>query len=189
MPANYEWTGFASLQAKLAKLADPDMTPLMHEWEDILTEDNRKGVLEGVDMFEAPMPELKYREGRPMPAATRSGASRGSTTGSFKGSASDNLTNSQYRKLKGPRLAPRGEESRIIANYVTGSGRDPSDRYRWMAFGKWLDVVDKDGNSFLDHHFNGLGRNPRYDLRGVREWGRNQALAALKRFANLLAKG
>lgn len=189
MPAEFSWLGFDALSRKLARLADPDATPLMEQWEDIIAEDNRKGVLEGTDMDGNDMPSLKYRGGSAAPKRARKGKAQGSVVGAHNPGVGGNLTTTEYRQLTGPRLAPRGENSRVITNFATAHGRDTSDRFRWFAVGKWLDVVNAKGEPFLHYHFDGLGRNPRYDLRGLRPWGRRLAREALRQWADRLLRG
>jgi hypothetical protein len=48
--------------------------------------------------------------------------------------------------------------------------------------GYWEEVVSRDGRPFLHYHFDGTGRLPRRDLRGVRPAGVARALEALKAF-------
>src|SRR4051812_23494719 len=156
MPAEISWLGFDALSKKLARLADPDCSPLMETWERIIVEDNRKGVLEGTDSDGAPMPPLRYRGGTVGKPKGRT-KNRGVTSGTLKTGTGANLTTAEYRQLTGPRLAPRREESRVIANLHTGHGRDPADQFRWFAVGAWYDVVSKKGVPFLKFHFNGMG--------------------------------
>lgn len=190
MPSEFSWLGYDALSRKLQRLADPDATPLMVAWQKILVEDNRKGVLEGRDMDDAPFPPLKYRGGAAAPTKGRKGKAHGTVAiGAHNPGIGANLTNAEYRKLTGPRLAPRGENSRIITNYMTKPGRDVGDRFRWYAAGAWLHVVNRKGEEFLDYHFDGMGKNPRYDLRGLRAWGQKLAREALKQWVDKLLAG
>lgn len=183
MPSEFSWLGYDALSRKLLRLADPDATPLMEQWEKIIVEDNRKGVLEGYDMDDKPYPELKYRAGHGQVTRGRKGKSHGTVVkGAHSPGVGGNLTTAEYRQLTGPRLAPRGEGSRVITNLMSGHGRDTGDRFRWFALGKWFDVVNAKGEEFLHYHFDGMGRNPRYDLRGVRAWGQRQAREALRQW-------
>lgn len=183
MPASYSWSGFDALSRKLAKLKDPDASPLMEQWERIIVEDNRKGVLAGTDKDGQPMPPLKYRNGVGAPTKGRKGTAKGVVAvGAHQGGTGANLSTAEYKKLTGPRLAPRGAASRVIANLHTGSGRDPGAANRWFAMGAWLDVVTKKGEELLPFHFLGKGRNPKYDLAGVRPWGKRQAVEALRQW-------
>ena len=183
--AQYQWAGFDRLMSGLANLADPDAGPLMEEWEDIITEDNRRGVLAGLDKDGRPMPAVTYRPvtARPRRWTHKQEQSHLAAKGHL-GAAGDNLSSAQYRRLDGPPLAPRGARSRVIANLFTQHGRVGDE---WFAEGAWGEVVSRDGTQFLDAHFTGArtGRNhavklPVRDLRGVRTWGRNKALAALR---------
>jgi hypothetical protein len=207
-------------------LTDIDFAPLMQEWEQILVEDNRKGVLEGTDGFDQPAPELVYRFGAGQATAARSGVGFGTAAKRFKGFSgytggkrfkrlpfpgkrrreyrladaapadmprrrggpwnddgpailpNNNLSTGAYQRLTGPRLAPRREASRVIANYHTRHGRDEAG---WFAEGAWVDVVTPDGEELLPYHFNGWGV-PKYDLRGVRRWGLARAADELQAF-------
>lgn len=187
MPASYSWGGFDALSRKLSRLKDPDASPLMETWEKIIVEDNRKGVLAGTDKDDRPMPPLKYRGGKGASAKGRKGGARGTVAaGANNPGTGGNLTTAEYQKLTGPRLAPRGANSRVITNLHTGSGRDPGAANRWFAMGAWLDVVSKRGAKILPAHFSGLNRLPRYDLAGVRAWGQKQAREALRQWAGKL---
>lgn len=189
MPASYSWGGFDALSRKLAKLKDPDASPLMEQWERIIVEDNRKGVLAGTDKDDRPMPPLKYRGGSGAKTKGRKGGTRGTVAvGANNPGTGGNLTTAEYQKLTGPRLAPRGAQSRVITNLHTGSGRDPGNANRWFAVGAWADVVTKAGKKLLPYHFDGVGRNPQYDLRGVRAWGQKQAREALRQWVEGLLK-
>ena len=101
--------------------------PLLDDFYRVIVEDNRRGVMMGIDKNDKPAPTLKYRNA----AKIQSGARKTSTgmfgvqEGSrFKGMApragnmlsNNNLTTAQYRKMTGPRQAPRRDSSRIIAN-------------------------------------------------------------------------
>lgn len=160
--ATAEWDGYQNLQVKLAALAAPDPTPLLERWEKIIVEGNRRGVLRGVDGYNRPMPPLKYRNGKGKAARNRTanfGINRRAPHG-------DNLTSTEYARLTGPRLAPRGEKSRVITNLLTQHGREGANT--WFASARWFDVVSEDGKPFLPYHFDGTGHMPRYDLRPVR---------------------
>lgn len=150
----------------------------------VMAEDNRKGVLTGTDKDDRRMPPLKYRNGKAIRAKAREGKKLGKVNGRFKGSdaspkfgklSHNNLTTAEYQRLTGPRLAPRGDESRVISNYVQTYKVDRAgNRYSLIVTGKWKDVLTPRGDPLLPMHFEGLGRNPKYDLRGVRKWGMTQ---------------
>jgi hypothetical protein len=181
MPGQISWEGFDELAKKLRRLRDPDASDLMEDWERVIVEDHRRGVLAGLDKDDQPMPPLKYRGGRGAPTKGRKKSQFGTVKHPNNPGSGGNLSTSQYRKLTGPRLAPRGEESRVITNLHTGHGRDAKTN-AWFAVGAWDRVVSKKGVPFLMFHFNGEGRLPRYDLRGVRPEGFRQAVQLLRQW-------
>lgn len=190
MPASYSWGGFDALSRKLARLRDPDASSLMVTWEKIIVEDNRKGVLAGTDKDDRPMPPLKYRGGAGASTKGRKGGARGTVAvGAHNPGSGGNLSTAEYRKLTGPRLAPRREQSRVITNLFTAHGRDPANANRWFAIGAWQGIVTRKGEELLPLHFRGMGRNPRYDLAGVRAWGQRQAREALRQWVDRMLKG
>ncbi len=181
--ATFDYAALGRLQSRLQGFVHADPAPLLAQWRVIIEEDNRKGVLAGLDKDGYPMPPVTYR---PKPPAMKWGKAKQAKH--LKGATSpthNNLTPAQYRRLSGPPLAPRGIHSRVITNLLTGSGWDSAEGV-YFAEGAWFDVVSTKGVPFLEAHFTGAwtGRNhatklPRRDLRGVRPWGRQQALAAL----------
>jgi hypothetical protein len=184
--ATFSWDGFGKLTAVLGKLADPDATPLMEEWERIIVEDNRKGVLAGTDKDGKSMDPVTYR---PKGKAARVGArQRNNARGVFAGMGihasglNNNLTSSEYRKLNGPPLAPRRANSRVITNLFTQHGRDPGADNAWFAEGAWVEVEDTKGRPFLQYLFK------KRDLRGVRPWGMKEAAKALQRWGARLLR-
>ena len=189
--AEFSWLGFDALSRKLKKLERPDAAPLMSLWVDIIIEDNRKGVLAGQDKDGNPMIPVTYRGmDKPKSARSRNKANLGTTTGEFKGfgplkgGLHGNMTGGEYRKLTGPPLAPRGADSRVIANLRGQHSTQVGPSGQWVAEAAWDQVVSPTGYSFLPVHFNGkpLGKNGpkrRRDLRGVRPWGMRQARLAL----------
>jgi len=157
--------------------------PLLEAWAEVLIEDNRRGVMMGVDGDGVPMKPTKYRLSLTQTSAGKStdtffnsqgtrisdlalaytGPSVGSyfanTAGrpnalGFKAGPSGNLTTAQYRKMTGPPLAPRGVASRVISNYVVEYIAHPNTV---GVEGGWNDVVSKSGVSFLPFHFTGYG--------------------------------
>ena len=182
------WPGFDRLAQRLHGLVDPDAGPLMEDWEKVIYEGNRRGVLQGVDGFGRPMPPLKYRNGKGN-ANKRSRSGR--AYGKGGGAHGDNLTTSEYRKLTGPRLAPRRLQSRVITNLVTGHGRDPGNRYEWFAVGNWDRVVNTDGEKFLMDHFEPRSGSslPKYDLRPVRPEDRRLARQVAREWIRGLIRG
>lgn len=182
MPVDFDWTGLERIRARHDQLIKADYMPLMNQWTDILWEGNRRGVLSGVDGNDVPMPPLKYRTGQGKRTANRRRPKYGSNRfAALLGGAGDNLTTAQYQELTGPRLAPRGEQSRSIRNLFKEVRRNGDE---WIALCFWDHVVSKEGVSFFPYHFNGEGHNPRYDLRPIRardfEFCRNAARAYVK---------
>jgi hypothetical protein len=190
MPSTLDLTGLDRLRARFANLVNPDATPLMVTWMRIIDDDNRKGIMAGLDKDGIPMRPVTYR---PKPASTRPTAAqkndprKGARRGQFAGLGShpaglhNNLSSAEYRTLAGPPLAPRGPFSRIITNLVTRFGRISA--MAWEAVGYWDEVVSRKGERFLHYHFDGAtggGRRrnvtlPRRDLRGVRPEGVQKA--------------
>lgn len=82
------------------------------------------------------------------------------------------------RKGAGPPLIPRWRLSRFIANYrVTSIQKgSPSD---WDIIGVWMNILSKTGVPFAEFHFEGRGRLPQRDLRGVRPAGQVKMQEAL----------
>lgn len=180
MSAGFEWDTFGAFSEGLNALANFDAMPVMEEWRRIITEGNRRGVLSGVDGYGNPAPPLKYRFGIGRKTRNRKRPDYGQTThdetghGPYASGLHDNLTTAQYRELSGPRLAPRGELSRVIKNLMTRIDYDPAT-HTWEVIGAWAEVVSIEDFPFLPVHFEGLkaGRGagftmPRYDLRPVR---------------------
>lgn len=182
------WPGFDAIRQRLHGLVDPDASPLVEDWERIIQEGNRRGVLQGVDGFGQPMPALRYRNGFGNPnKQNRKGRGFGKAA---KESRYDNLTTAEYRRLTGPRLAPRRLQSRVIRNLETGHGRDPGNRFQWFAVGAWDNVVNAKGEKFLMAHFAPRpgSRLPRYDLRPVRPEDRRLARQKCREWARELIR-
>ena len=100
----------------------------------------------------------------------------------------NNLTTAQYRLLGGPPLAPRDQFSRVITNLKVTIGGPPNGAPNWYAEGAWDQVVNVKGQPFLKYHFEGSGRLPRRDLRGVRPQGIAKAIDALRNWARLAVR-
>ena len=99
----------------------------------------------------------------------------------------NNLTNSWYRALDGPPLAPRGRDSRIVTQFRQRHGRDGQ---AWYVEGGWEDVLTVSGIPFLPFHFRGEGNLPIRDLAHVRPNLLAQARSALIVFArNIVGSG
>lgn len=190
------WPGYERLARDLAALRDPDLDPLFDAWLDLIVEDNRVGVLAGLDKDGAPLAPVTYRNGRVRPVKFRQGAAMGTRAGRFKGRRkggqgrlpNNNLTTEEYKLYDGGPLAPRGEHSRVIANLVKRTPR--KNKGVWEILCAWLDVLDPKGRALLPRHFEGRGRLPQRDLRGVRPQGMERAVAALDLFVqDLLSRG
>ncbi len=186
--------GFERLNRRLTQIANiaDYAEPLMLSWRRRMEADNRDGILKGEDKDGNPAPKLKYRPaGKPqkITVAQRLGQHpqlwRGNYAGTGKYSGllpNNNLSSSEYRKLDGPRLAPRWQFSRVISNYSTGHGRDTSNPNIWYAVGSWIEVVSVKGFHFLPCHFKGEGQ---YDLRGVRPDGIRNLMDDLREWAKM----
>lgn len=183
----------AKLKLMLQGLGDPDLSPAMVEWERSIVEGNRRGVLSGLDGYGQPAPPLKYRNGAGRRTADRKGKLRGTVkhehqVGPSAAGLHGNLTAAEYRKLTGPRLAPRREASRVITNLHTQHGRDPGQANTWFAEGAWFDVLSNKGVPFLGAHFKGRNKLPKYDLRPIRPDDRRTMATQLRKFIAKLLK-
>lgn len=196
------WDGYVLFIKQLDGLANLDYTPLMKQWRDIITEDNRAKVLSGQDKDGNPAPALRYRGGggvatkfrpRANPLSGRTGGRlklMAQPLGRFKGKdiargpkvlANNNLTIEEYKKLTGPYGAPRRDSSRIISNLV---GADTyHDGTKWIAMCEWRDVIDEHGKPFLQRLFR------RYPIDGVRPVGREKARAMMRAFVKSAIQG
>ncbi len=174
-----------------------DLRELGETWERIIAEDNRKGILSGTDGDGKAAPPLRYRMGAGRSTKGRSGDRKGFRVSRFRGFAprmgkvlpNNNLTTEQYQKLSGPRLAPRRDASRVIANHKTETLIRAGVKGPTLEVtGQWVDVVSAKGSPFLAAHFTGRGRLPKYDLRGIRQWGLNQARNAALAWLRVLIR-
>ena len=150
--------GLDVLAAKVKRLSNPNPRVLMKQWESILAEDTRRGVLAGTDKDGKPAPALRYRPKTATPehwSAKHQKAFQHHKvfTGIFSETAYNNLSKAEYQRLNGTRLAPRGPNSRVIANLYTAQGYDGAKR--WRVIGAWAGVVSAKGKQFLLCHFNG----------------------------------
>lgn len=184
--ATAEWGGYQKLQVALQSIYRPDPTLVLEGWQKDIVEDNRAGVLSSRDKDGNPAPPLRYRNGKGKPTAARKRGHYGTNRNRMLTSSGDNLTTAEYRKLTGPRLAPRGARSRVIANLVTGLGYEAPD---WFAEGVWLNVLNRKGEKFLDCHFDAKDPRMHYDLRGVRPEGMQRVRVRLLSWALGLLKG
>ena len=202
MPTTTARSGLGRLTARLKRIAHPpdsDCNRLMLSWTKIVDDDNRRGVLAGLDRDGNPMPAVTYR---PKPAAKkptaaqRNNPAKGARRGEFAGlgthpaGTNNNLSSSEYRRLAGPPLAPRGAFSRVITNLKFRWGETAAGLI-WTLVGYWDEVVNRKGDRFLRYHFDGAtngGRKrnvtlKRRDLRGVRPDGVEKARKALRAWA------
>ena len=183
---SFDPSGIDRLRLRLDRLGPgTDARLLMISWQRIIVQDNRRGVLAGLDKDGAPMAPVTYRpEGgvKGTTPAQRNVANARLRKSSYAGfgmhaaGLHNNLSSAEYRRLAGPPLAPRGASSRVITNLKTGYQRTTSAV--WEAYGYWDEVVSTKGVPFLIAHFTGaeVGRDhrvklPRRDLRGVRPEG------------------
>jgi hypothetical protein len=173
---------FDRLGARFARLQNPDARGLMLTWQTIIKEDNRRGVLAGLDKDGQPLIPVTYRpKGTPeKPTKSQRYGQRaniryGRFLPGFLLASYGNLTTREYQKLGGPPLAPRGQFSRVITNLLEGHA-GPIGPTQWAAECYWDQVVSRQGVPFLGFHFRGepLGRggpSKRRDLRGIRPEG------------------
>jgi hypothetical protein len=143
----------------------------------------RKGITLGGD-------ELRYRASYRTKGMGTSAASYGMLqrgTDLSKVLPYGNLTSAQYRQLRGPRLAPRGEHSRSIASLMLLPSKIIGGV--WYAVAEWKDVLTPKGLPLLPPHFNGRIRNTRaYDLRGVTPKGQAKAASIASVYFRRLIK-
>ena len=188
--ASVDTSGGARLHARLGRIVNPAATPLMCTWMRIIDDDNRRGILSGVDCNGSPMAPVKYRPVPPtakLTANQKNNPKRGAKRGQFAGFGRhpagliNNLSSPEYRHLAGPPLAPRGAFSRVVTNLKLRFGQLGVGA--WEAVGYWDEVVSRTGRQFLTYLFDGLGRRgsiPRRDLRGVRPDGKAKAAKACR---------
>jgi hypothetical protein len=179
-------SGLEHLQAKLRGVVDLDrranVKPVLDALGALIVEDNRAGVMAGKDKDGNPMPPLRYRDGK-----GRATKYRPKSFGKGRRGLNEaNLTAAQYRRLTGPRLAPRKGNSRVIHNLkVRKAIREKTPNgIRWIVSAAWINVVSAKGRPFLTAHFDGKGRLPKYDLRGVRPDGMREAREIWVRWAH-----
>lgn len=208
--------GLDSLIKRLGKLTDlrslQVWEPLLNNLYGVIVEDNRKGVLSGLDKDGKPAPPLRYRNGFGRKTSARSGnrfglqneaafSGRGVAPNSLRARTlgragfirvsktslpNNNLTTAEYKKLTGPRLAPRREQSRVIANLTML--RHSFTNGMWIVTAAWRDVLTAKGRPLLPFHFDSTRPGMKYDLRGVRPWGMSKAGTIARKYArDLLA--
>lgn len=211
MSTTVDLAGLDRITEKLQSLTHLDATPLMLTWMKIMEEDNRRGILAGLDKDGAPMVPVVYRpkvqpglrvtkppKGKANESVRKTlerfrlgqktGLGRGLEGGFGPHSSGlhNNLTTSQYQLLSGPPLAPRDQFSRVITNYKTDFA-ELRPGY-WTTTFWWEDVVSVKGVSFLRYHFDGTNKLPRRDLRGVRPAGVAKAMEALRNWSRLAVR-
>lgn len=181
MPSSINIDGLIKLSTKFQSLAagfngtnirDLNATPLMFTWRKIMAEDNREGILQGLDKDGVPLTAITYRPKPPGPLKPnekqRGGKPLRAREGAFQGGAAGNLSSMEYRLLGGPPLAPRGQFSRVITNFKTTHTDPSAGAKQWQVIGFWDDVVSKKDVHFLPYHFKGTAKLPKRDIRGVR---------------------
>lgn len=184
----YTWQGASEAEQLLARLEQPNFEPLMETWARVLVEDNRAGVLSGTDRHDRPMAPVspEWRPTcNPVPTPPRMGNDMGVQSGAPKlGTgfgpnvfSDPNLPSSVYWRLTGGPLAPRGLQSRTVANYVVTPGRTGS---RWFVRGIWEDVRSRKGFLFLPSLF------ATRDLAGLRRWGQQMIETTLTNYLKQL---
>lgn len=151
--------------------------PLINAWTDVLIEDNRRGVMQGLDGDGKPMAPTKYRHSIVQKGAGEAGdkffnASGEAFTNMETPSAfffanlsgamgvgsrpgpSGNRSSREYRRASGPPLAPFGPGSRVISNYTVEPVIENGGNTIGVE-GGWDDVVSTKGVEFLPFHFRG----------------------------------
>lgn len=183
-------TGIKNIQRRLKKIGDFDPTNLLLTFEQIIEEDNRKGVLSGLDKDGHPLLPVTYRprgeainirsreaDSKRLRNGARGNARKGNLAGRGPMAAGlhNNLSHAEYLRLAGPPLAPRGAFSRVITNLVTGQVKNYATKLH-KAIGGWKGVVSVKGFAFLSALFK------RRDIRGVRPAGMQKARVAARNF-------
>lgn len=181
-------SGFNGVYEALFKLETVNdyAGPLINAWAEVLVEDNRRGVMQGLQGDGTPMQPTKYRLSLTQSGAGQAGdlffnesgqefenfesagkfhfGSLGGMGAGYKPSPSDNLRTREYKQMTGPPLAPRGAASRVISNYriniLTGKNRVGVE-------GGWDDVVSRNGTPFLPAHFFGSQIRTRAPKSGI----------------------
>jgi hypothetical protein len=187
--------GFQRLINRVKRIESINAVPLMKRLGDIIADDNRKGVLAGLDKDGSYMLAVTYRPkgptvgiGAKSAAKFRNNAKGNRKAGIFGGfgiypaGLHNNLSKREYEQLTGPPLAPRGRFSRVITNLKTMWIEPPAGGTVWTAVGYWDQVVSVKGKPFLQAHFNGSGHLPVRNLAGLRPEGRALARKAAVNF-------
>ena len=152
--AEFSWDGFDDLSRKLGQLAEPDpetVRPLMERWEQIIYDDNRRGLLAGLDKDGQPLIPLQSKR---------------------KG---------KYKGAQGPVLSPFSEHSRAIANLVTAHLQDAQGRYvAFGAWDDANNDGGPNYADLIAWHAVGAGNLPIRDVIGIRPDGVREAETALE---------
>jgi hypothetical protein len=205
--------GLENMTAKLRTLKDVDATPLMLSWMRIGEEDNRRGILAGLDKDGVPMVPVKYRPkpathlGKPFNQTLRVGMqAKGKGAGSIKATLKQ-FRLGQKANLRAGRLAGFGAVSAGINNNLStaeyqllgGPPLAPRDQfsrvitnykadYAHLPSGNWATTF------FWEDVVDTRGRaflkyhfegigQARRDLRGIRPAGMQKAHEALQNWA------
>lgn len=130
--------GLDAVQGRLDRALALDFTELMQEGARILQEDNRDGLLAGLDCDGNPMPET-WRERNPEGFWFTRGVGPGRKVIRVGGGQELGF---------GPPLVPRGGQSRAIANTRVGW----TTAAPWHSFLSWTGFDTADGRSILGLH-------------------------------------
>lgn len=160
MPSQLNTDAFGRLSDRLKALGELDYGPLAEVWGAIIEEDNRRGVLQGLDGW-----------GRPLvPIAQSTRRHRKSAMGAADPNA--------------PPLIPAWERSRVISAFTSGwIWERHGSVQKYTVIGAWENVfTSSSGVQFLPFHFRGEGKLPRRDLAHLRPDGVAAARRALRAF-------
>jgi len=177
---NFSCAGLLKTADQLRRIRTADHRPLMERWQDTVEADNKRGVLAGLDKDGKPLIKVKYRPRNGTKFVNRKKDRGFKGYGPLASGLHGNLTTAEYVRLTGPPLAPRRQNSRVITNFVTRPGKRGDT---WFVEAAWLDVVDDEGEPFLQWLF--LYR----DIRGVRPEGMEAARKQLITYVRRLVRG
>ena len=163
------------LRRMLDSMENPDFSQFMEQCEVAIHEGHIRGVMAGTDKDGVPMIETTYRNSNAMPLK-KSRTISNSRFGAPGMTKNDNLKTSEYVKLKGPPLAPRGLGSRVLRNFASESGLDADG---WYVTAYLVGIISRKGKPFMEYHFTGAGRLPKRDLRGIRPETKSRILKLL----------
>lgn len=173
------WDSFTGVMTVMAWAADPDLSGLCEILRDVIFEDNRRGVMAGLDKDGRPMTPT-IRERTPQGHWVTRVLPDGRKTHYYQaGSSPSPDAPAGVSEGSGPPLAPRGERSRVITNLETGWGKPGPGL--WVVYGGW-EGLTSGGDAevdFLTFHFEGQGRLPTRDLAGLRPQGLEEAMTVV----------